>query len=230
MKAMVLAAGLGTRLRPLTDAKPKALVEVGGKTMLEITLARLKAAGVTEVVVNAHHFADQVESYLKSRDLGLKVVVSREDDLLLDTGGGLKKAAWFFADGEPLLVHNVDVLTDLDLRALYRAHAEGGALATLAVHKRTTERPLIFDRAGRLVGRAGEGEPLAFMGVHAISPELFEKLTEDGVFSIVDAYARLAKEGEPIVAWRADQAFWRDLGTPEKLDEAAKAAKARGLI
>jgi len=229
MKAMVLAAGLGTRLRPLTDEKPKALVEVGGKTMLEIVLARLRAAGATDVIVNAHHFADRLESFIKSRDFGMKLAVSRED-VLLDTGGGLKKAAWFFGDGRPFLVHNVDVMTDLDLRKLYHSHADGGALATLAVHKRETKRPLVFDAADRLVGRAGEGMGLAFMGVHAISPELFEKLTEDGVFPIVDAYARLAKEGEPIVAYRDDNAFWRDLGTAAKLAEAAKAAKTRGLL
>jgi NDP-sugar pyrophosphorylase family protein len=226
---MVLAAGLGTRLKPLTDTVPKALVKLGSKTMLELTLARLKAAGATDVIVNAHHHADVLESFIKTRDFGVKIAISRED-VLLDTGGGLKKAAWFFGDGKPFLVHNVDVVTDLDLRKLYRFHAEGGATATLAAHKRETKRPLVFDRAGRLVGRVGEGEALAFMGIHAVSPDIFDLITEDGVFPIVDSYARLAKDGEPIVAYRDDKAFWRDIGTPAKLEEAAKSAAAKGLL
>src|SRR5579864_7198157 len=138
MKAMVLAAGLGTRLRPLTDDRPKALVQVGGKTLLEIALARLKRAGVREVMVNVHHFADLVVDFLKKHDFGMRVEVSREDGELLDTGGGLKKAAWFFLEtpDQPFLLHNVDVISDIDLPRMAMEHRRCGALATLAVQQR----------------------------------------------------------------------------------------------
>jgi NDP-sugar pyrophosphorylase family protein len=162
---MVLAAGLGTRLRPLTDDRPKALVEVGGRTMLELTLAKLKRAGVREAIVNTHHYAEMIEEYLRANDgFGMRIEVSREDTLLA-TGGGLKKAAWFFLEGhaegggqdEPFLVHNVDVLSTIDLSAMVRAHRESKALATLAVMERETSRYLLFDGEGRLAGRRGVG-------------------------------------------------------------------------
>jgi len=233
MKAMVLAAGLGTRLRPLTNDRPKALVEVGGLTMLEITLKRLRAFGVNEVIVNTHHFADMVCDYLDSRrNFGMRVEISRED-VLLDTGGGLKKAAWFFLEsgrGEPFLLHNVDVISNLDLARITRFHAEQGALATLAVQSRTTSRPLLFDVDGRFRGRAGQGaspdesgtQPLAFSGIHVISPCIFAKLTERGVFSIIDSYIRLAAQGEKIAGFRADEYYWRDLGRPENVEQATR--------
>ena len=233
MKAMVLAAGLGTRLRPLTNDRPKALVEVGGLTMLEITLKRLRAFGVNEVIVNTHHFADMVCDYLDSRrNFGMRVEISRED-VLLDTGGGLKKAAWFFLEsgrGEPFLLHNVDVISNLDLARITRFHAEQGALATLAVQSRTTSRPLLFDVDGRFRGRAGQGaspdesgtQPLAFSGIHVISPCIFAKLTERGVFSIIDSYIRLAAQGEKIAGFRADEYYWRDLGRPENVNQATR--------
>src|SRR5256885_6569933 len=149
MKAMILAAGLGTRLRPLTDSRPKALVEINGRTLLEITLTRLRAFGVNEVIINVHHFADMVVGYLKSHNnFGLRIEVSREDDLLLDTGGGLKKAAHFFVDDpndEPFLLHNVDVISTIDLERMLRAHNENHALATLAVQDRKSSRHLLFD-------------------------------------------------------------------------------------
>jgi NDP-sugar pyrophosphorylase family protein len=180
MKAMVLAAGLGTRLRPLTDDKPKALVEVAGRTLLEITLERLRGAGVREVIVNAHHFADQLVEYLRAHEnFGMRVEVSRED-VLLDTGGGLKQAAWFFrGEDEPFLVHNVDVVSGIDLGRMVEAHRERGALATLAVKNRETSRLLLFDGDGWLCGRRrGAVEELtrgtdvatsqAFCGIHVI--------------------------------------------------------------
>src|SRR5579863_2260173 len=184
MKAMILAAGLGTRLRPLTDKKPKALVEVCGHTLLEITLSRLRTFGFQEVIVNVHHFADVVVAYLKTHDnFGMHIEISRED-LLLDTGGGLKKAAWFFLEGpdEPFLLHNVDVLSDIDLARMLRVHREADALATLAVQRRDSSRQLLFGEAGQLCGRRkGTGvddeillpsdalKPLAFCGIHVIS-------------------------------------------------------------
>src|ERR1700760_3667719 len=157
MKAMVLAAGLGTRLRPLTNDRPKALVEVAGHTLLEITLRRLASFGIREVIVNVHHFADMVVEYLQKNDnFGLRIEISREDDLLLDTGGGLKKAAWFFLEGrtrEPFLLHNVDVISTIDLERMVGSHRENKALATLAVQKRETSRRLLFDKHNQLCGR-----------------------------------------------------------------------------
>ena len=157
MKAMVLAAGLGTRLRPLTDDRPKALVEVGGRTLLEITLLRLKNFGIREVIVNVHHFADKVVAFLATnQNFGMRIEISREDDLLLDTGGGLKKAAWFFLQGdadEPFLLHNVDVVSTIDFERMLRAHERSGAIATLAVQKRESSRVLLFDDSLRLCGR-----------------------------------------------------------------------------
>jgi mannose-1-phosphate guanylyltransferase len=241
MKAMILAAGLGTRLRPLTDNKPKALVELGGRTLLEITLERLRSFGVSEVIVNVHHFADLVVEYLRANaNFGLRIEVSRED-LLLDTGGGLKRAAWFFLAGRsdtPFLLHNVDIVSAINLEEMAEAHRKSAALATLAVQKRSSSRQLLFDRQGRLCGRragreaadeiatpAENLEPLAFAGVHVISPRLLEKMTEDGVFSIIGTYLRLAREGERIRAFRADQYYWRDLGKPEDLRQAEQDLK-----
>jgi NDP-sugar pyrophosphorylase family protein len=239
---MVLAAGLGTRLRPLTENRPKALVEVGGRTMLELTLARLKRFGVHEAIVNTHHHAEMIEAYLRANDkFGMRVEVSREDTLL-DTGGGLKKAAWFFVeksgDGgadEPFLVHNVDVLSTIDLDAMVRAHRESGTGATLAVMERETSRYLLFDGEGRLAGRrrGADGEPewagqdhdataLAFCGIHVIAPRILEEMKQEGAFSIIDAYLELARQDEPVMAFRADGAQWRDLGRPESVAKAAE--------
>jgi NDP-sugar pyrophosphorylase family protein len=237
MKAMILAAGLGTRLRPLTNDRPKALVEVGGRTMLEITLSRLREFGVREVMVNVHHFADMVVDYLKADNFGMRIEVSREEELL-DTGGGLKKAGWFFLEDsarrdEPFILHNVDVLSTIDLGRMVQFHREQQALATLAVQERETSRYLLFDERLRLCGRrAGrDGVPelvrschqtkaLAFSGVHVISPRIFENITEDGAFSIIPTYLRLSARGENILGFRADEYYWRDLGRPENIAKA----------
>src|SRR5208283_5777856 len=161
MKAMILAAGLGTRLRPLTGDRPKALVEIDGRTLLELTLTRLSKFGIREVIINAHHFADRIFEYLNGRkNFGMKIEISRED-VLLDTGGGLKKAAWFFlqdSQDEPFLLHNVDVLSNIDLGRMVRFHKEHEALATLAVQERKSSRYLLFDERGELCGRSFERE------------------------------------------------------------------------
>ncbi|HEY2384375.1 MAG TPA: nucleotidyltransferase family protein [Terriglobia bacterium] len=221
MKAMVLAAGLGTRLRPLTDTRPKALVEIGGRTLLEINLERLRTFGVDDVIINVHHFADMMVEYLKAKDnFGMHLAVSREAELL-DTGGGLKKAAWFFGDdAEPFVLHNVDVITSIDLRRMAEYHNEHAALATLAVQDRRTSRPLAFDQQLRLTGR---GAGFAFSGIHVISPRLLPMLKEDGAFSIIDSYLRLASEGKKILGFRADEYEWRDVG---KLDDLSAASDA----
>lgn len=240
MKAMVLAAGLGTRLRPLTDERPKALVEVAGRTLLEITLTRLRSFGIREVIINVHHFADMVLEYLDAHDnFGMRIEISREN-VLLDTGGGLKKAGYFFcADSshpdEPLVLHNVDVISTVDLRRMVQVHAENKALATLAVQERRTSRYLLFDQqlqlCGRRSGRDGElelvrsspqAQALAFAGIHVISPRLIPKMVEEGIFSIIKSYLRLAGQGEKILAFRADEYYWRDLGRLDDLQQAAR--------
>jgi NDP-sugar pyrophosphorylase family protein len=238
MKAMILAAGLGTRLRPLTDNRPKALVEVAGRTLLEITLCRLRDQGVCDVIVNVHHFAEMVVDYLEAnRNFGMRIEVSREA-VLLDTGGGLKKAAYFFlsdSGDEPFILHNVDVISTIDLGRMARFHRDQKALATLAVARRETSRYLVFDEQMRLRGRRAEREgtaavaqpqerlqDLAFSGVHIISPRLLGMMTEEGGFSIITAYLRLASLGEKILGFEDGHAYWRDLGRPESVERAAE--------
>jgi mannose-1-phosphate guanylyltransferase len=251
MKAMILAAGLGTRLRPLTDTRPKALVEINGRTLLEITLTRLRTFGITEFIINVHHFADQVIAYLKSHNnFGLRIEISREE-ILLDTGGGLKKAAWFFLEDsknldEPFLLHNVDVISTIDLRAMLQFHTEHHALATLAVQSRESERQLLFNNDLQLVGRridnkdsviSGEArnlssillQALAFSGIHLISPLLLTLLTEEGIFSIIPSYLRFSAQSQKILAFRADQYYWRDLGRPSDLAQADEDMKKGAL-
>ena len=277
MKAMILAAGLGTRLRPLTNDRPKALVEINGRTLLEITVARLAAFGVHEIIVNVHHFAEMVVAYLAAKtNFGLRIEVSREDDLLLDTGGGVKKAAWFFLEDasrldEPFLLHNVDVLSNIDFSRMLQFHQENHALATLAVQSRKSSRQLLFNDHRQLAGRRSNANdeivvsraqdavilseaknlgtisvpsatdekaqasagsllatrhsallPLAFSGIHILSPRLLALLTEaTPAFSIIDSYLRLASQGHKILAFRHDDSYWRDLGRPEDLAQAA---------
>jgi NDP-sugar pyrophosphorylase family protein len=247
---MILAAGLGTRLRPLTNDRPKALVEIDGRTLLEIALSRLRTFGVGEAIINVHHFADMVVEYLKANNnFGMRIEVSRED-VLLDTGGGLKKAAHFFVEAsgrsqEPFIVHNVDVLSTIDLRRMVQFHTDKQALATLAVQDRKTSRYLLFDGQLQLCGRrAGRDEApelvrslpvqpsqqlqaLAFCGIHVVSPRLLATLTEDCAFSIVTSYLRLAAQEEKILAYRADEYYWRDLGTPENVAQAADDLRQR---
>jgi NDP-sugar pyrophosphorylase family protein len=254
MKAMILAAGLGTRLRPWTDNRPKALVEINGRTLLEITLSRLRSFGVREAIINVHHFADMIVDYLKAKkNFGIRIEVSREE-VLLDTGGGLKKAAWFFLEdfsrsasstGDssrlevPFLLHNVDVISNIDLHRMIQFHMKNHALATLAVQARETSRYLLFNDQLQLGGRRIDNKnsvissearnlssippkALAFSGIHVISPRLLPMLTEEGIFSIIPSYLRLAAQGENILAFRADEYYWRDLGRPEDLAQAAR--------
>jgi NDP-sugar pyrophosphorylase family protein len=235
MKAMILAAGLGTRLRPLTEDRPKALVKVGPRTLLEIAISRLREFGVRDIVVNVHHFADSVVEFLHANEnFGLHIEVSREETLL-DTGGGLKNAGWFFAgDTEPFILHNVDVISTIDLEEMVRAHNDRQALATLAVQQRPTSRYLLFDESRHLCGRRlvrdqkveivrefRSREELAFSGIHVISPRLLSLMTESGSFSIIASYLRLAGLDEKILGFRADAYQWRDLGTIASLKEAA---------
>jgi NDP-sugar pyrophosphorylase family protein len=246
MKAMILAAGLGTRLLPLTEDRPKALVEVGGHTLLEIALRRLREFGIHEVIVNVHHFAAMVIEYLRrNENFGMTIEVSREETLL-DTGGALKNAGWFFlADwgaesslDEPFLLHNVDVIHTIDLADMVRYHQQHRALATLAVQHRASSRYLLFDETGELCGRklgseghaqmvrgCGQPEALAFAGVHVISPRVLAMMPEAGAYSIIDLYLRLAAQAQKIVALPADGYYWRDVGTPENLAQAEEDAR-----
>ncbi len=236
MRAMILAAGLGTRLRPLTDDRPKALVEVAGRTLLEITLRRLASFGIRDAIVNVHHYADLVLEYLrKNNNFQMRIEISRED-VLLDTGGGLKKVAWFFLEdrnAEPFILHNVDVISTIDLARMMQFHREQQALATLAVQDRETSRYLLFDDRNELCGRRAGPDGtadlvrgtrnirgLAFSGVHVISQRFLHMMLEEGVFSIITSYLAAAAAGEKISAFRADEYYWRDLGKPENVAQA----------
>lgn len=237
MKALVFAAGLGTRLRPLTLDRPKALVEVGGEVMLGRVIRRLAAAGADTVVVNVHHFAEKVRQYLDNNDFGVAVKVSDESELLLDTGGGLLKARLLLDDGEPFFIHNADILSGTDLRAMWNSHISSGADATLLIQNRDSSRRLLFDAAGRMCGWANTttGEvrpaglsttgltPAAFGGIHIVSPTVFpllERYSANPVFSItpfyVDSCHRLDIRG-----YRSDAA-WFDIGRPASLEAARR--------
>ena len=221
MKAMVLAAGLGTRLRPMTNTRPKALVEAGGRTLLEITLSRLKTFGVRDVIINVHHFPDMIVEYLKANEnFGMHIEISREE-VLLDTGGGLKRASWFFQNNsdDPFILHNVDVITNIDLQRMLEFHVKHQPLATVAMQRRKTSRYLLFDTEGRLCGKSPTPDPrfqsLGFSGIHVISPRLFSMMPNEEVFSIITCYVDLAARGERVLAFPADEYSWKDMGRPE---------------
>jgi NDP-sugar pyrophosphorylase family protein len=247
MDGMILAAGLGTRLRPLTDETPKALITVGGVPMLERVAGRMVAAGVDRLIVNVHHHADQVVDFIGARGgFGVDVRISREPDRPLETGGGLARAREHFRGDGPFLLHNVDVITDADLAAMVAAHAEAAAaaspdhpvLATLAVQRRDARRFLRFDDAGlqaRIDTRPGggedaargvRGEPVdrAFAGIHVISPEIFDHL-DDGVYSIIEPYLRLAGEGHRILPYDITGSLWLEVGDPDRLETARRFAR-----
>lgn len=214
MKALVFAAGLGTRLKPLTDTLPKALVLINGKPLLEHVLCKLIANGFDEIIVNVHHFADQIIDFIENKNrFGVRIEISDERDALLETGGGIKKAAWFFDDGKPFLVHNVDILSNIDLGALYNYHLGHKSIATVVVSQRDTARYLLFDKELRLDGwtniKTGEVKspfpaldiascrPLAFSGIHVISPAIFNLMENwTGKFSVIDFYLAIAGKAE----------------------------------
>jgi len=231
---MVFAAGMGTRLQPLTNNCPKALVELGGQTLLERTIERLKKAGVEEVVVNVHHFPDQIIGFIKNRNnFGINISVSDEREMLLDTGGGLKKAQSFLQGNESFLICNVDLLASINLCDLVEYHKKSGAMVTLVVRERNTSRYLLFDNNNNLVGwknissgvekivnpSADSFRPLAFSGIHVVSPEIFPLIDEEGKFSIIDLYLRLA-HSQIIKGYFDESPFWMDLGKIEQMKEA----------
>ncbi|UCG76267.1 MAG: nucleotidyltransferase family protein [Gemmatimonadota bacterium] len=240
MEAMILAAGLGTRLRPLTEQTPKALIEVAGTPMLERVARRLVEAGAERLIVNVHHHADQVERFLEEKlNFGVEVLISREVTEPLETGGGLAAAADLFAKTAPFFLHNVDVISDLDLRAMYAAHLDDPQprLATLAVSQRDTRRPLLVDERGvygvanKSRGWQREARPprgavteLGFAGVHVISPEIFRLMHERHAFSIIDVYMRLLEDGQHVAAFDISDVSWYEVGNLERLE------RARSLI
>lgn len=232
MQAMIFAAGLGTRLLHETAHKPKALVEVGGKPLLQYAIEYLTGQGVSQIVINVHHFAAQVKSFLKTRTWPVPVLVSDESDQLLDTGGGLKKAASLFKPNEPVVVYNVDILSSLDLRKLLQAHTSTGAEITLVVRNRQTQRYLLFDDRKRLSGwrnkRTGEEllvnhreniSEMAFSGIHIINPEIIQAFPEQSRFPIVPVYLELSKN-HPIYGYFDDSKLWMDVGKPAELEKA----------
>lgn len=233
MKALIFAAGLGTRLRPLTNDKPKALVEINGMPLLEIVIRRLKFFGVKDIIVNVHHFAPLVKDFLKKKNnFDINIVISDETDLLLDTGGGLEKCVDFFSDGKPFIIHNVDILSDIDLKAMYNAHVKSKALATLSTRHRATSRYLLFNKKNTLHGwmnvksgkmilcrkKKGKLNLRAFSGIHVVSHDIFDCMIEDKeVYSIIDVYLAAAPY-QKIKAFPHDDNLWLDVGKPESLE------------
>jgi NDP-sugar pyrophosphorylase family protein len=225
MKAMLLAAGLGTRLKPFTDSHPKALYVVNGKTLLEHSLLHLRSAGIKDVVVNVHHFAGQIPDFLKRNgNFGMNLEISDETDELLDTGGGLKQASWFFSGTDAFVVRNVDILSDLDLNMMAESHRKNLSLATLAIRDRETSRYLLFDTdmqlcgwenrktGARIVSRdASHSASFAFSGIQVLSSAIFPLIKETGKFSLTELYLRLAKENK-ITGYIETNRLWKDIG------------------
>ncbi len=241
MKAMILAAGLGTRLGPLTNDKPKALVECNGRTLLEYAITKLKYFGFSEVIVNVHHFSTQIIDFVASRDFGIPISISDETEQLFDTGGGLLYAKHFLDGDEPFLICNVDIVSSIDFSDMMQYHKEHKALATLAVSNRKTSRYLLFDENNQLCAWENKATnsiiianervnytPLAFSGIQIISPEMFQYITETGKFSIMDLYLRLAKD-HSIIAYNHTGAFWLDIGKYEQLAESERLIKNQNL-
>jgi N-acetyl-alpha-D-muramate 1-phosphate uridylyltransferase len=236
LDAMILAAGLGTRLAPVTDTLPKALVPVGGTPMLERIARRLVKTGVDRIIVNVHHHADQIRRFIEEQDgFGVDIRISEEADAPLETGGGVLHARAHFRGDAPFFVHNVDVLSDMDLEAMYAEHDSSTTLATLAVSDRPSSRRLVFDEGG-LYGRVdlrsdrlesvrppvGASRSLAFAGIHVISPGFFDLLDEAGAFSIMTPYLRLAAAGHTILPYDTGAALWLEVGDPERLERARR--------
>lgn len=231
MKAMIFAAGLGTRLFPLTANKPKALVEVNGQPMIALLIHKLASKGINQFVVNVHHYADDLIQYLSSDEFsGYEIFISNESDLLLETGGGIAKAKEYLLGNDPVLVHNVDIETDLDYSSMIDYHNKYNSLATLAVRQRSTSRYLLFDDEMKLSGweniKSGEQRisrrvdsyhQYAFSGIQIISQDMLGMMNDCTPHSIIDTYLNLAKS-KTIMGYVHNDGFWMDLGKPEAIE------------
>jgi len=236
MEAMLFAAGLGTRLLGETSDKPKALVDVGGKPLLQRAIEKLSASGVSKIVVNVHHFAPQVIDFIKGKKWEVPVFISDESDQLLETGGGLKKAGPLFSGKEPILIYNVDILSNIDLQKLESTHLASGNLVTLVVRKRESQRYFKFDAEMQLAGwvnkKSGEtkisrpdvfedAKELAFSGIHIVQPEILKYMPEEDRFSIINVYLELAKT-QKIKGYLDTSELWMDVGKPAELEAARR--------
>jgi NDP-sugar pyrophosphorylase family protein len=237
MKAMIFAAGLGTRLGKISETTPKALVDIGGKTILQYAVEKCSAHGFNDIIINVHHFADMVEKEIaRLIKMGYRISVSDEREKLLENGGGLYKARSFF-DRNPFLLYNVDIISDLNLTALYRFHIEKKGLASLAVRKRPGNRFYLVDKSGRiagwrnnvtgqqiLTGNTSEGlSEIAFSSMHIAEPEIFEYMHE-GIYNMTDLYLSIAANHK-LFTYRVDEGYWVDIGTPESLEYVRKLLK-----
>jgi NDP-sugar pyrophosphorylase family protein len=236
VNAFIFAAGLGTRLKPLTDTMPKALVPVAGKPLLAHVVEKLKAAGCKKIVINIHHFGDMIIDYVKSqRGFGIDIVFSDEREMLLETGGAIKHAVELLGN-EPFLIHNVDILSNVDIKALWEEHLNSGSAATLLVSKRSSTRALLFDAEGNLTAWTNKStgevktpyesvdiaslKELAFSGIHVFSPQLFKYFGEyPEKFSIIDFYLNTCK-AEKIKAYTQEGLQLLDVGKLDSLEKA----------
>ncbi|MCE1188356.1 MAG: nucleotidyltransferase family protein [Ignavibacteria bacterium] len=236
MQALIFAAGVGSRLKPITDSIPKAMVDIGGVPVIEYSIRKLMAHGFNDIVINIHHFPDQIINFLKVyHNFGANIHFSDESDLLLDTGGGLKKAKKLFHGSKPILLYNCDIVTDLNLTDFYNFHMQSKSLATVAISNRNTSRYLLFTENNLLGGwmsmDTGEikiartGEKVfykkAFSGIHIINPALLKLLPRKKVFSMIDVYLSIA-ESQNIGGFVHDETGWIDIGKPASLERARK--------
>jgi len=232
MKAMILAAGKGTRMLPLTGNMPKALIEIQGVPLIEHTILYLKYYGITEIIINIHHHASQIVDFIKNKNnFGLNIEFSDESDLLLDTGGGLYKARHFFNDSQPFVLTSSDVITDLDLNHMLDAHVQKNPLATLAVKHRKSSRDFLFDSdfllcgwynnitgESRMIKEVSHTIKIAFSTIHVINPVIFDLIFERGRFSIIDLYLRLAND-HYITGFEHNNSKWFECGRFENLQQ-----------
>ncbi len=225
MKAMILAAGLGTRLKPLTNDKPKALIKIGYYTLLELAIRKLEKYHFNEIIINTHHFAEQIATYLDENRFNANITISLEKDKLLDTGGGLKNASWFFDDNKPFLVFNVDIISNINLTNLLAFHISNRADITLATRYRESSRYLYFNEKKILTGwknlHSGKeiithndfenSLPFAFNGIQIIDPNIFDFFPQENVFSIIEFYLSIAKQ-KKIINFEDKSNLWFDCG------------------
>ncbi len=229
-KAMILAAGLGTRLLPFTSTQPKALIPLAGKPLIAHVLERMKQYNYKDIIVNIHHHGRKLKDYLISGGFSdINISFSDENENLLDTGGAIRKAEWFFQDGMPFLVHNCDVISLIPLDEMMQFHKSRKVIATLAVSTRNTSRPLAFNHHGNLTGRYNASMPvdikgLAFSGIYIVDPAIFSLMPAGGIFSIVDTFINVSKSYD-VVAYEHDPEIWVDAGSINNFEKAAHLLK-----